>query len=49
MTGSEGKCKAGTGGKCAAKACTDNTTATSNTACNDFKTGCVTTGLGCAA
>lgn len=33
--------------KFAAKVCTDDTTATTNPAWNEFKTGCVTSSAGC--
>ena len=43
----KGKCKAETDEKCTVKFCSDNTTATTIAAYNEFKNGCVTSGAGC--
>ncbi|CAK64744.1 unnamed protein product (macronuclear) [Paramecium tetraurelia] len=48
--GSDGRCKPGTAGKCAARVCTEALTSlTTNKQCDDYKSGCVTTGAGCVS
>ncbi|CAD8122988.1 unnamed protein product [Paramecium sonneborni] len=42
-------CFVGSGGRCKSKACTDDSTSTSDGDCDTFLTGCVTDGLGCIA
>ncbi|CAD8206022.1 unnamed protein product [Paramecium pentaurelia] len=50
LFGSDGRCKAGTSGKCAARVCTEALTSlTTNKQCDDYKSGCVTTGAGCVS
>lgn len=51
FTGNSGAnpCYWSAGSNCKTKTCGDNSTATSDSVCGDFLTGCVTDGSGCIA
>ncbi|CAD8205842.1 unnamed protein product [Paramecium pentaurelia] len=50
LYGLNGRCKAGTGGKCADRVCTEAPTSyTSQPQCEEYKSGCVPTGAGCVS